>query len=77
MLWKDLRNDRNSSLSLKPSPNLELFIENSSDPEKNSSSTYYDIEEMHNIQIPHKTKWLSLFHINLKNININKNSYKY
>ena len=69
---KDLENDHNSSLSFKPSSNLELLAnqlnsattENSSDPEKNSSSKYYDIEKMHNIEIPHKNKSLSLFHIN-------------
>ena len=41
--WKDLENDHNSSLSLKPSSNLELLgnqfnnatPENSNDPEKN------------------------------------------
>ena len=38
--------------------------ERSNDPEKISSSKYYDIEEMHNIEIPHKNKSLSLFHIN-------------
>ena len=37
---------------------------NSNDPEKISSSKYYDIEEMHNIEIPHKNKSLPLFHIN-------------
>ena len=67
----DLINYHNSSLSLKPS-NLELLvnhfrnatIENSNDPEKILSSKYYDIEIMHNIEIPHKNKSLSLFHIN-------------
>ena len=67
----DLINYHNSSLSLKPS-NLELLvnhfrnatIENSNDPEKILSSKYYDIEIMHNIEIPHKNKLLSLFHIN-------------
>ena len=70
--WKDLENDHNSSLSLKPSSNLELLVkrfnkaipERSNDPEKISSSKYYNIEEMHNIEIPHKNKSLSLFHIN-------------
>ena len=67
----DLINYHNSSLSLTPS-NLELLVnhfrnattENSIDPEKISSSKYYDIEIMHNIEIPHKNKSLSLFHIN-------------
>ena len=52
--WKDLENDHNSSLSLKPSSNLELLVnqfnnatpENSNDPEKISSSKYYDIDEI-------------------------------
>ena len=63
--WKDLENDHSSSLSLKPS-NLELLVnqfnnatpENSSNPEKTSSSKYYDI-----VELPHKNKSLSLFHI--------------
>ena len=62
--WIDLENDHNSSLSSKPSSNLELLVnqfnnatpENSNDPEKVCSCKYYDIEEMHNIQIPHKNK---------------------
>ena len=75
----DLANDHNSSLSLKPSSNLELLVnqfnnatpENSNDPEKVCSSKYYDIEEMHNIQIAHKNKSLSLFHINACSLNKN------
>ena len=66
-----------SSLSLKPL-NLELLVnqfnsatpENSNDPEK-ISFKYYDIEEMHNIEIPHKNKSLSLFHINACSLNKN------
>ena len=65
--WIDLENDHTSSVSLKPS-NLELLVnqfnkatpENSNDPEKVCSSKYYDIEDMHNIEIPHKIKWPSL-----------------
>ena len=76
--WIDLENDHNSSLSLKPS-NLELLVnqfnnatpENSNNPEKVCSSKYYDIEEMHNIKIPHKNKSLSLFHINACSLNKN------
>ena len=72
--WKDLENDQ-----LKPSSNLELLVnqfsnttpENSNDPEKISSSKYYDIEEMHNIEIPHNNKSLSLFHINTCSLNKN------
>ena len=77
--WKDLENDHASSLSLKPSSNLKLLVnqfsnatpENSNDPEKISSSKYYDIEEMHNIEIPHNNKSLSLFHINACSLNKN------
>ena len=76
--WIDLENDHNSSLSLKPS-NLELLVnqfnnanpENSNNPEKVCSSKYYDIEEVHNIQIFHKNKSLSLFHINACSLNKN------
>ena len=70
--WKDLANDHDSSLLLKPSSNLELLVnqfnnvspENGNDPEKVVSSEFYDIDEMHNNEIPHKNKPLSLFHIN-------------
>ena len=58
---KDLENDHNSSLSLKPSSNLELLInqfnnatpENGNDPEKSASSKY-NIDEIHSIEVPHK-----------------------
>ena len=74
-----MENDHNSSLSLKPSSNLELLVnqfnnatpENSNDTEKISSSKYYDIQEMHNIEIPQKNKSLSLFHINACSLNKN------
>ena len=57
MQWKELGTDHDSSFLLKPSPNLELLvnqfnnttIENSNDPEKISSSKYCDINEMYNI----------------------------
>ena len=56
-----------SSLLLKPS-NSELLVnqlnnatpENGNDPEKITSCKYYDIDEIHNIEIPHKNKLLSL-----------------
>ena len=35
------------------------------------SSKYYDTEEMHNIELPHKNKLLSLFHINTCSLNKN------
>ena len=45
--------------------------EHSDDPEKTSSSKYYDIEEINNIEIPLKNKSLSLFHINTCSISKN------
>ena len=74
--YLDYRYRQNCSLSLKPS-NLELLVnqfnnatpENGNDPEKIASSKYYDIDEMHNIEIPHKNKSLSLFHINACSLN--------
>ena len=82
--WIDLENDPISSLSLKPS-NLELLVnqfinaipENNNDPEKICSSKYYDIEEMGNIEIPHKNKLLSLFHINACSLNTNFGDLQY
>ena len=77
--WKELDNDHDSSLLLKRSSNLELLVnqfnnanpENDNDPEKITSSKYYDIDEMYNIEIPCKNKLLSLFHI--KACSLNKN----
>ena len=77
--WRDLEHDHNSSLSLKPSLNLELLVnrfnngtpQNSKDPKNISSSNYCGIEEMLNIEIPHKNKSLSLFHINACSLNKN------
>ena len=70
--WKDLGSDGNSSLSLKPSPNLELLVnhfnsatpENSNDRKNIFSSKYCDIGQVHNIKISHKKKLLTLVHIN-------------
>ena len=72
MQWKGQKTAEISSLVLKPTPNLELLVnqfnnvtpENNNDPENISSSKYYDIDEMHNVEIPNKNKSLSLFHIN-------------
>ena len=77
MQWKELENDHNSSLSLKPSPNLELLVnqlntatpENINYPEKTYSFKYYGTEEMHKIQTPHKNKSLSMFYINACSLN--------
>ena len=38
--------------------------ENGNDPEKIALSKYYDIDEICNIEIPHKNKPLSLFYVN-------------
>ena len=40
-----------------------LPLEYSDDPEKISSSKYYDVDKMHKIEIPHKNKSLFIFHI--------------
>ena len=40
-------------------------------------STYYDIEEMHNTEIPHKNKWLYLFYINACSLNKNYDDLQY
>ena len=69
MKLKELENDYNSSLLLKPSPNLELLVNQfnngtpkiNSDPGKIYLSKYYDIDKIHNIKIPQKNKSLSLF----------------
>ena len=58
---RDLENYHDSSILLKPS-NLELLVnqfnnatpENGNDPEKITSSKYFDIDEMHNNEIPQK-----------------------
>ena len=52
-----------------------LTQKNSNDSEKISSSKYYDIEEMHNIEIPYKNNSLSLFHINACSLKINHYPY--
>ena len=83
--WKDLENDHDSSLLLKPSSNLELFVnqfnnaipENGNDPEKITSSKYYDIDKMHNNEIPHKNKPLSLFHINACSLSKNFDDHQH
>ena len=82
---KNLENDHDSSLLLKPSSNLKLLVnqfnsatpENGNDPEKIASSKYCDIDEMHNIKIPHKNKPLSLFHINACSLNKNFDDLQY
>ena len=95
---KDLESDHDSSLLLKPSANLGLLVnqfnnatpENGNDPEKIASSKYYDIDEMHNFEIPHKNKPLSLFIFDIttvsetritKNVsllnNLNLNNYSF
>ena len=49
--------------------NYHATPENNNDPEKVCSSKYYDIEEVANIEIPHKNKSLSLSHLNACSLN--------
>ena len=73
------------SLLLKVSSNLELLVkqfsnatpEKGNDPERIDSSKYYDIDEMHNTEIPHKNKLLSLFHINTCSHNKNFDDFQH
>ena len=73
MRLKELGNDHNSSLLLKPSPNSKLLLNqfkygtpgNNNDPEKIASSKYYDIDEI-KIKIPSKNKSLSVIPISYK-----------
>ena len=79
MQWKGQKTAEISSLVLKHTPNWELLVnqfnnatpENNNDPENISSSKYYDIDEMHNVEIPNKNKSLLLFHINACSLNKN------
>ena len=70
MQWKGLKSAQNGSLLLKSTPNLELLVNqfNNATPKVNVtvkySSKYYDIDEMHNVEILNKNKSLFLFHIN-------------
>ena len=67
-------NNLNSSLLLKPPPDLTLHCnqfnnaipENRSDPENVVQSKYYDIDELQKLTIPNKENSLSLFHINFE-----------
>ena len=51
--------------------------ENSSDPEKITSSKYYDMDEMHNFETRHKNKVLCLFHINACSLSKNFDGLQY
>ena len=70
-------NNLNSSLLLKPPPDLALLFnqfnnaipENRSDPENVIQSKYYDIDELEKLKIPNKENSLSLFHINYCSLN--------
>ena len=72
-------NSLNSSLLLKPTPDLTLLFnqlinaipENRSDPENAIQSKYYDIGELQKLKIPNKENSLSLFHINSCSLNKN------
>ena len=68
---RDSGNDHDSSLSLRLPSNLGFLAnqfnnatpENSYHPDKISSSKYYDVKEIQNFEIPHKSESLLLFHI--------------
>ena len=51
--------------------------ENSNEPEKITSSKFYDIYEMHKFETPHKNKLLSLFHTNPCSLNKNFDDLQY
>ena len=44
---------------------------------KIASSKYYDIDEMHNIEISHKNKSLSLYHVNACSLNKNFDDFQH
>ena len=79
MQRKGLKSAQNSSLLLKPTPNLQFLVnqsnnatpKNNNDPENISYSKYYDNDKMHNIETPNKNKSLSLFHVNACSLNKN------
>ena len=60
MQWKGPKSAQNSSILLKPTPNSELLVnefnsatpKNNNDPENISSYKYYNIDKMHNVEIP-------------------------
>ena len=72
-------NNLNSSLLLKPPPDLTLLFnqfnnaisENPSDPENVVQSKYYDIDELQKLKISNKENSPSLFHINSCSLNKN------
>ena len=72
-------NNLNSSLLLKPPPDLTLLFnqfnnaipENRSDPESVIQSKYYGIDELQKLKTPNKENSLSLFHINSSSLNTN------
>ena len=70
--WIDLRNDHNSSLSLKPS-NLKLLVNqfDNATPEIIMTLKKFIHPNIGNIEIPHKNKSLSLFHITACSLNKN------
>ena len=59
-------NNLNSSLLLKPPPDLALLFNqfNNAIPKNVIQSKYYDIDELQKLKIPNKENSLSLFHIN-------------
>ena len=83
-LWKRLKSAQNSSLLLKPTSNLGLLGNrfNNATPKSNNdsenvySSKYYDIVEIHIIEIPNKNKSVCLCHINSYSLNKNFDEFQ-
>ena len=68
MPWKGHKIAEISLLLLKPTPNLELAVNqlNNIIPENNNDTEniFSSADEMQNVGIPNKNKSLSLFHLN-------------
>ena len=77
--------NKNSSVLLKPPPNLALLFNqfnNSSpkqkiDPENVVNSRYFDIDQIQSLKFPQKEKPLSFFHINACSLNKNFDNLVY
>ena len=68
MPWKGHKIAEISLLLLKPTPNLELVVNqlNNIIPENNNDTEniFSSVDEMQNVGTPNKNKSLSLFHLN-------------
>ena len=71
--------NKNSSVLLKPPPNLELLSnqfnnscpEQQNDPENVVNSRYFDIDQIQSLKFSQKEKFLSLLHFNACSLNKN------